>query len=315
MAAASRAVVPRPAELLAKVARLRAAGARELQVIMDFDHTLTRFVLPDGRAAPMCHDVVERSPLMPTAFHDGYAKLWADQDVALKEKNWNWEEWWRRSHQLMLDHGLCRAWLPEMIRASGLACRSGCKELFKLLEAHDVPSLVVSAGLTPVIREVLAAEGVPTHDLRVLANDMQFDEDSGVLSSFSEPPLHSHAKDSVGFRLADYFAGIARRHVVILGDSVSDCDCLVNIPGIDETIRVGFFNRARGVDRSKYEDVYDLVLTNEGLQAAEDLNLSLVLELLAGLVSPQHGPTEELCGFLRVPPEAAAAAAVAATAE
>jgi len=291
MAAARRAcVVPRPGALEAKLARLRASGAKDLQVIADFDHTLTGFVLPDGQAAPMCHDIISRSPLMPKAFHTAYDQLCADQKKGLASGTWDWEGWWTRSHDLMIEHELRRQWLPDMIRASGIPCRRGCREFFELLERHAIPALIVSAGIREVITEVLLQGGIVVDSSRVVSNEMEFDADSGLLRSFAEPPLHAHAKTTVSSRAADYFQSIRKKHVVIMGDSLTDCDCLSGVEGVEEVIRIGFFNKRRGIDRGKYEDVFDLLLTNEDFEGADDLDLSPVLELIAGVVSPSGGP-------------------------
>lgn len=114
-----------------------------------------------------------------------------------------------------------------------------------------------------------------------------------MLHSFTEPPLHWQDKASVGFRLKEYFSDIERKNVVLLGDSTSDCDCLANVPGIEEALLVGFFNKDRGVERSRYEEAFDILLTNEGLPATEDLDLLPVLELLEALLAPPSPSPDE----------------------
>lgn len=282
--AVPRAVaVPRPGAFEAKLARLAAAGGQHLQLVVDFDHTLTRFFLPDGRSAPMCHDVVESSPLMPEAFRQGYKQLWADQKAGLFSNAWNWEDWWRRSHGLMTDHGLRRDWLPEMVRSSGIRCRERCGELFELLRRHQIPVLIVSAGITEVIRATMELERIPLgENVRVVANGMLFDEGSGRLRSFSEPLVHSFSKSSVGHHARDYFESIARKHAIVVGDSVTDVDCLENVAGLDGDIRVGLFDagKRRG-QRPRYEETFDVVVSSEGLHSeGGEPCLSHLIELL-----------------------------------
>jgi len=276
-------MVPRPEALETKRARLAAAGAQHLQLILDFDHTLTRFFMADGRSAPMCHDVVEHSPLMPEAFRKGYQQLWADQKAALANNDWSWEDWWRRSHALMVEHGLRQEWLPDMVQASGMCCRERCGELFELLARHRVPVLIVSAGLTQIIRKVLEREGVPLgENVRVLANEMRFDAASGVLEGFSEPVLHSQNKSGVGHRASDYFAAVARKHAIVVGDSLTDVNCADNVAGLEDDIRVGLFDAGkRSGQQSAYEETFDLLLSSEGLKPeGSDLCLSPLVELL-----------------------------------
>jgi len=278
-----RVIVPRPAELEAKAARFLAAGAEHLQLIVDFDHTLTCFFAPDGSPAPMCHDVVEHSPAMPEAFREGYRQLWADQRAALARGDWRWETWWSRSHALMAAHGLQRQWLPEMVRASGMRCREGCRELFSLLRRHGIPVLIVSAGITQVIRAVLEREGVPLGEgVRVLANEMRFDEATGALEGFSEPVLHSFNKDSVGHRAREYFVAVGRKNAVLAGDSLGDANCLCNVPGLDGEIRVAFFNAGKHLGkRTQFEEAFDVLLSSEDLEpGVGELGLWPFVELL-----------------------------------
>mmetsp|Transcript_12562 Transcript_12562/g.36134 ORF Transcript_12562/g.36134 Transcript_12562/m.36134 type:complete len:369 (+) Transcript_12562:3-1109(+) len=295
-------IIPRPAEFEAKLTKFRDAGLSDLQVIMDFDHTLTRFRLPDGRRCPMCHDVVKHSSEMPAAFALEYDEVRAALSRKLaeadaKDQDWleaHFEMWWRKVHDLIRRHGLRREWIPEMLRAAGVQCRHGVRELFEALKDNEVPTLVVSAGITNFIEHTLSQEGIaccsPSSGssdawrARILANDFYFDEASGALSSFTEPTMHQHAKASTGRREAEYFRGIRRRHVLILGDSPHDCDPLVNIEGIDDTIRVGFFNKDRhDTSRAVYEDVYDVLFSNEELEGGQDLDMFAIVSLLRSL--------------------------------
>mmetsp|Transcript_28221 Transcript_28221/g.61384 ORF Transcript_28221/g.61384 Transcript_28221/m.61384 type:complete len:344 (+) Transcript_28221:57-1088(+) len=279
---------PRPAALAAKKARVVAAGPKHLQVLFDFDHTLTRFVRPDGQPLPMCHCIVEHSPLMPAAFRAGYAQLWADQKKGREDGTWDMSVWWARSHALMVEHGLRRQWLPDMVCASGIALRDGCRELFGFLAASDVPVLIVSAGFREIILEVLKRDEVLSENVRIVANEMAFDDSTGLLTSIAEPVLHSECKASVGLRYRDYFASVGRRNVVLAGDSVTDCDCLNNIVGLEESICVGFFNAPlKNLHRAEYENAFDLLLSNEGLAAPGDLDLVPLAELLKGLIAPE----------------------------
>mmetsp|Transcript_13136 Transcript_13136/g.37790 ORF Transcript_13136/g.37790 Transcript_13136/m.37790 type:complete len:351 (-) Transcript_13136:136-1188(-) len=294
-------VVPRPEELEARLERFRGAGVGSLQLIMDFDHTLTAFKLPDGRKCPQCHDIVKRSPMMPERFLRDYATLGTEMSRQLKLGQADFEAWWRQAHTLIKSNGMRREWIPEMLRHSEVRCRRGIRELFGSLQSHGVPVLIVSAGITDLIQETLAREGIATTPSssssgqpglpRILANDFHFDEATGVLSSFTEPPMHQHAKASTGHREAEYFKRIGRRNVILLGDSPHDCDPLVDIAGVEEAIRIGFYNKDRpDTSRARYEEVYDVLLSNERMEGAEDLDLLPVLELLrsVGVARPQE---------------------------
>jgi len=279
--------IPRPAIFEERKSRLVSAGSRHLQVILDFDHTLTRFVLPSGRDAPMCHDVIENSPLMPTRFQTGFAQIWEDQREGLKQGTWSWSDWWTRSHNLMCECGLQREWIPDMIASSGLQCRGKCKELFGLCHSFDVPVMIMSAGLKDLIVEVLTQAGIDTSKVHIVANEMTFDHKTGKLQSVSEPPITSVNKRSISTRQATYFESIQRKHVLIVGDSLGDCDCLETLAGLEEALRIGFFNARKRADKLKaYEATFDFLVSNEALDAehGEDFDCTPLMQLLTKLL-------------------------------
>lgn len=279
--------VPRPDATGEVRRRIQAGGAAKLRVIFDFDHTLTRFIREDGQPAPMCHDTVERSPLMPEAFRVGYRQLWADQLVANGEgATWPNGEWWERSHGLMIEHGLREDWLPTIARDGGLRLRQGCQELIALLAAHGVPVLVVSAGITQLIEHVLSAGGVRSDCVRVRANRMRFDQD-GVLRGFEPPTLHGYAKREVADAERAYLSESPHRpHVVVVGDGLRDCEPLVGVEGVDAALRVGFFNaRTKAAQLAQYEETFDILLSNEGIEPPEDLTLAPLADILSEIVT------------------------------
>lgn len=280
-AAAPRVLVPRPEELEKKRARLAGAGAKHLQVVVDFDHTLTRFVAPDGGEAHMCHDIIEKSPLMPEALREDYAGIWADTFGGKLSCE---AEWWHRAHELFKRHGLTRQGLPQMIQESQTTCREHCGELFSLLERHDVPVLIASAGLTQVIEVVMEQAGIPLgRNVRIIANDMHFDPETGALLDVLEPLVIPSTKKDIGTHLQDHFAEIDRRHVVLVGDSTSDTTCLENVAGLEETVNIGFFNassKGRQGKLPRFEQAFDMVLSTEGIPAGTDLTLLPIIDYL-----------------------------------
>lgn len=308
--------VLRPDALASKRANLTAGGAGELLLVLDFDHTITTFTLGDGRRTPMCHDVVEKSPLMPQAFRDDYDRIWAEQKEGIANGNWSWERWWRRSHEIMADHGLQRQWLPEMVKDSGIVCRPGCHDLFELANALHIPVLIVSAGISDIIVEVMTRENLPLDNVRILANRMVFDEATGLLRGFEEPALHSHGKADVGLWEKDYFESLRRKHVLLVGDSPRDVDCLEKVPGLVEDIRVGLYNpHERASMRSLYEDSFDMLLSRAPEAPVCDVDLAPLLELFVSIVGASASIARPLGLAVPLPKAAPEAAAEMATAE
>lgn len=63
-------------------------------------------------------------------------------------------EWWRKANELLVEERPHKSMLPDMVANAFVMWREGLSDMFKLLEKHNVPLLVFSAGIADVIEEV-----------------------------------------------------------------------------------------------------------------------------------------------------------------
>ena len=250
----------------------------QLQVVIDFDHTITGFRNADGSKMAQCHDAIEHSPKMPDLLQEDYQKLWQDQESGLEAGTWTWQEWWSRSHGLFVKHGLKHAWLPEIVANSGIRVRQHFVEFIQMLLERDVPVLIVSAGISQVIAEVLQQTGVNPSTLQICANEMVFN-DCGALTHFTSPEITPDTKSSIGQLQHAYFAKIQRKHMIVIGDSITDCDVIREVSTVELALKVGLYNVDRG-NWSAFQLAFDMLLSNEALRPEEDLDFKPLIELL-----------------------------------
>jgi hypothetical protein len=204
-----------------KVAALRRAMADgTLVVVTDFDHTLTMPVSQE------CHDIVGNAAGMPEPFRAAMAELLDFSQPVPAHGCTTPDAWWGRCNDLMVEHGLTKGVIREMVAAAPCFPRAGLDELLGACATRTVPLLVVSAGLSDVIEEFLKQrcpayssiieqqeggqggieeETMPALLLRVSANRMVFSEEpSGgdhQLVAFEAPsPWHSHNKHETAER-------------------------------------------------------------------------------------------------------------------
>ncbi|TFJ86232.1 hypothetical protein NSK_002440 [Nannochloropsis salina CCMP1776] len=153
-------VIRDPASFLAKKAKIASDGPSKLQLLFDWDFTLTHFFL-DGRRACSCHKAIEDCDLLSAAYHEKaqalqeyyYAKE-VDPSLSVAEKVPLMEAWVRRAHDLLIHHGFRRSLLPLAVKHAHLAVREGCQEVMDLSARAAVPLLVFSAGIADVLEEV-----------------------------------------------------------------------------------------------------------------------------------------------------------------
>ena len=214
-----------------KVTAVRAsAAAGTLAVISDFDHTLTT------PASQECHDIVGCAEIMPKAFRKAMGEMLDFSEPRPETPN----EWWGRCNALMVEFGLRRHFVGQMVRDAPCFPRNGLTNFLNACRSSEVPLLIVSAGLSDVIEEFLSArcsQPLPDHLLRVSANRMVFGSD-GTLQSFeASSPYHSHNKFMTAQREKDFLFGHAIMpiagvptsprsldHLIVLGDKPYDVD-------------------------------------------------------------------------------------------
>ncbi|KAL1512098.1 hypothetical protein AB1Y20_005369 [Prymnesium parvum] len=232
-----------------------AVDPSQLLVITDFDGTIT------AGDANQCHDLVGTCPLLSQAFRDEFAPLldWTTNTSI------DGVEWWDKAHELMLKHGVPpRALLQRLVREARMPPRPGVLQLLEKLAAMNVPVLIVSAGLSDVIEEWLRLHEALTENVTVCSNRLNYGADSEPQSVSPQPPVTSFTKAAT-YKMAGAFFRhhMARRMIMVLGDSVSDIDAAQEVP-YDESLSIGFLNSRPPTAMTKYADTFDAVVLGNG---------------------------------------------------
>jgi len=338
--------VPRPAELEEKKAHfLQDGGLSSVWVVIDFDHTITRFFpseealtkVPEGRYGagrlPECHDVVEYSAKMPPAFHEAHWNFYEDARQRRKEGKppKGSLAWWENHNDLMKKFGMRRSYIPEFLRDAGVRCREGMTDFFARLERQKVPVLIVSAGIADFIEAVLAAENIATQlensNLRIRSNRMVWAEDGETLEGFEEPILTSANKELVGAWERSYCEALARagrRNVVLIGDRPQDARALEQMPkeAVSKVLSFGFFDEERrGAELKLYQETFDVIVSTKtqgtGVNSDDGRAALAAAPVTSGesstlIVEPTMGPLLDWLGELERSGEAAAASSSSA---
>ncbi|KAM0870387.1 hypothetical protein ACQ4PT_040043 [Festuca glaucescens] len=128
--------------LARKVAAIRAAGPAKLQVIADFDGTLTRYWY-DGSRGQTSHGLLrqgnEEFDAKREALFEHYHPIEINPDIPLLEKAKLMEECkenvitcyrWGKTHGLLIEGGLTQAAIKQSVADAAIAFRDGVVELF-----------------------------------------------------------------------------------------------------------------------------------------------------------------------------------------
>ncbi|KAK4790011.1 hypothetical protein SAY86_017315 [Trapa natans] len=291
---ASDDVVVRDRHLLEKkIAAIRMAGPGKLQVIADFDATLTRYRI-DGLRGQTSHGLLQQGNPEYDAkrqeLYEYYYPLEFSPIIPIDEKTKLMEEWWGKTHSLLIEGGLTYEAMRKSVANSKIAFREGVIELFEVLEKKGIPILIFSAGLADIIEEVMRQKLHRSFtNIRIVSNRMVFDDD-GHLVSFKgrtihslnknehaldmAAPLHDKLGDNDG--LANDTANVKMRtNVLLLGDHIGDLGMSDGLK-YEARISVGFLNDNIEASIDCYSKSFDMVYVN-------DAPMSGVVELVSQL--------------------------------
>ncbi|XP_061362295.1 uncharacterized protein LOC133306038 [Gastrolobium bilobum] len=277
---ASGLVVGDPVLLENKIAAIRLAGPQKLQVIADFDATLTKFWV-NGTRGQSSHGLLQQGNSEYDAkrqqLYDYYHPLEFSPTIGLEEKTKLMEEWWGKTHALLIEGGLTYESIRQSVANANIAFREGVVELFEFLEERDIPVLIFSAGLADIIEEVLRQKLHRSFkNVKIVSNRMAFDDD-GRLVSFKGKLIHSlnkneHALDMaapVHEQLGDMDGPTdenalfkKRTNVLLLGDHIGDLGMSDGL-NYETRISVGFLNHNIENSLSCYKESFDVVFVDD----------------------------------------------------
>ncbi|XP_021808293.1 cytosolic 5'-nucleotidase 3A-like [Prunus avium] len=159
------------------------------KVIADFDATLTKHRVNGCRGQSKCFVVFELYSLLSLSnpeydkkrqeLYEHYHPFEFSPTIPIEEKTKLMEEWWTKTHGLLIEGGLTY----DGIRQSVIYSTIAVVELFEFLEERDIPVLIFSAGLADIIEDVLRQK---IHRLfknvKIVSNRMVFDNNGHLVS-------------------------------------------------------------------------------------------------------------------------------------
>ncbi|VVA38454.1 PREDICTED: cytosolic [Prunus dulcis] len=279
--ASCEAVVGDSELLVKKMAAICNAGPAKLQVIADFDGTLTKYRV-NGCRGQSSHGLLQQEnpeyDKKRQELYEHYHPLEFSPTIPIEEKTKLMEEWWTKTHGLLIEGGLTYDGIRQSVADSTIAFREGVVELFEFLEERDIPILIFSAGLADIIEEVLRQK---IHRLfknvKIVSNRMIFDN-NGHLVSFQgktihslnknehaldmAAPLHDRLGDNIDASTYENASVKTRRNVLLLGDHIGDLGMSDGL-NYENRISVGFLNDNVENSLDSYRKTFDIVYLND----------------------------------------------------
>lgn len=146
-------------EVEEKLGRLINGGSQALQVISDFDATLSRYHL-NGKPCDSSYGIIANSPLvsekMKAAAWDlfrEYHPIEVDPTMSKEEKTPFMLEWYEKSHEVMIhaEPKMTKSAIQQMVTESNCFLRDAVPEFVEKLQTHQIPLLILSGGIGDLV--------------------------------------------------------------------------------------------------------------------------------------------------------------------
>ena len=244
-----------PKEVREKVTEIAKMGHDHLQILTDFDMTLTKAGHIDGRSADSSFKALQDSVFIPQhakmqnrKLYDHYHPIEMDPNISQEEKGKQMQDWWEGTMTIFSSIGLQRADYARVVLESRLLFRHGVNDLLSLASKLRLPLFIVSGGLAEIIQASFYAimhNGETEEEIfeywhqhvQVLSNQFEFVEDRGV--GYQTPLIHILNKRA--FIYDENAKRSFRKNTIVMGDIIEDVK-MVNHEKHDIVLKIGFFN-------------------------------------------------------------------------
>lgn len=263
-------IIGDPVKFEAKKKKFLEGGKDALQIITDFDLTMTKFWV-NGKRGMSCHGVIEHSTVLGAEFSnrthqlfEKYYPIEINPEISKEEKTPMMIEWWSSAHDLMMEYGLKKHHIKEMFVGANIDVRDKCAELLEYSSNENLPLLIFSAGLANVLKEFLTMRGVYHPNIHVVSNLMDFDE-NGDLRAFEGELIHTMNKNATVLKkvAAGWAHDEKRKNILLLGDNLGDIHMSDGLE-CSEVISIGFLNDRINERLEVYKKTFDVVIINDG---------------------------------------------------
>lgn len=261
---------------------LNSGGLEKLQVVADFDYTLTKTRNEKG-SLDCSWGVLENSPLMPesytkecNALKARYLPIELDPHMPVEEKVPHMLMWYHEANKQLQNSGLRKEMFAGMVQESNLEFRDGTNEMFVSLANANVPVLLLSAGLGDLIEEILQIKNIFHSNVKVVSNYLEYDTEGHVVGLSGEI-IHVYNKNESAIQDSDYFKKLqARNNVILLGDSIGDLNMCNGLENPGAVLKIGFLNFKIVERLETYLDLFDIVLIDDQTM---DVPMSIINKL------------------------------------
>lgn len=228
-------------------------------VVSDFDRTITSGIsLNSWCVLDDNEDVCQEYKDEMEALQNHYSKIEIDPDIPDEIKHKEMQDWWNKHLDLFIKYGFTEDLFHKTSSdKSVMELRKGFKRFLNFLKEKGIPLVIISAGLTNVIKAFLIEHDIDLENIYIISNEIYFK--NGVAKGIAHEIIHSMNKSEVSLpkELTEKFKN--RNNVILFGDNLKDIH-MVDKENHDKVLRIGFVNEANKKYTEEFYEIYDIIL-------------------------------------------------------
>lgn len=262
--------------------RLAEGGKEKLQIISDFDRTLTKQHM-DGKPMLSSFCVFSQCSQLPSGYKEKDAALWEyyrpieiDPNMSREEKSKHMVEWYQKAEKLLSGFEFNIEELQDVIKKERMELRDGTNTMLQRLKTAEVPVLVFSAGLGDSVSAVLSYHDALLSNIHIISNYLQF---NGLqVNGFQGNIIHSLNKNEHALEKSEYFELLTgRSNVLLMGDEIGDAGMAAGVHNANTILKIGFLYERVDDRLEEFLTHFDIVLIDDQTMDVVNSILDVVL--------------------------------------
>ncbi|XP_043582860.1 7-methylguanosine phosphate-specific 5'-nucleotidase [Bombus pyrosoma] len=254
--------------LLKTINTMLTDGCNSLQIVTDFDLTLTKQhvngkkVLSSFGIFSKCKQLPEIYAKESSRLYQKYRPIEIDPNLSIEVKTEAMREWMIAAEEILKGIPFTPDEIPEISNIYGTHLRDGTKEFFKKLHFVKIPVLVFSAGLGDIVEAILKNQGVLFDNVKIISNFLKYKD--GKLAGFrNERLIHVFNKNEHAIE-QDYFKVLeGRKNVFLMGDTIGDASMVDGMVNTCAVLKIGFLYDNIESSLASFMEKFDIVLVDD----------------------------------------------------
>ena len=251
-----------------KIEKIIEWWTEKLQVIADFDKTLTYWNQPSIIAVLYNYNYLsEDYSKRAKQLENFYMPQEEDQTIPFEKRKILMNEWWTKHEQLLIDSGLSKKHIENVVNSWILNLREWCHDMLDQLDSLWIPVIILSASWlwTDSIAVYLKEHLDKNQKLYIISNEYNWDENWFAIWR-KEPVITSLNKNETvisEIKFSEIYREIKwRTNVILLWDKIEDLNMADGVD-VENVLKIWFLNSWGNEKLEFYKQYFDIVINWE----------------------------------------------------